>query len=92
MIPAERELFRHSILRHLEASTRFGSTLPELRNYLRISGFSRCKDTEITAELQYLIDKNFVTLVPKEISPENQAWRITAAGRDFLATRGGDDE
>jgi hypothetical protein len=35
--------------------------------------------------LQYLVDKSLLTAVTKTISPENPAWRITAAGRDFLA-------
>ncbi len=33
-----------------------------------------------------------VVRVPKPISPELTTWRISAAGRDFLAERGLDDE
>ena len=42
-----------------------------------------------TTELRYLTDKGFVETPPKTISPEIQTWRITAAGRDWLAQHGG---
>lgn len=43
---------------------------------------------EIREEIQYLVDKGLLTQVDKVISPEIKAWRITAAGRDFLAEGG----
>ena len=43
---------------------------------------------EIAQEIAYLVDKNLMTPVPKRISPEMRAWRITADGRDFLAEEG----
>jgi hypothetical protein len=39
----------------------------------------------VAVELQYLADKGMVATVNKSISPENLCWRITAAGRDFIA-------
>ena len=42
---------------------------------------------QLQAELLYLADKSLLTTIVKPISPENEAWRITAPGRDFLALR-----
>jgi len=47
--------------------------------------------TNYGPELIYLADKGLVAALPKLISPENEAWRITAAGRIFWRPTGGDD-
>lgn len=85
MNATERELFRVALLRVLEANgTRFGLTAEALAALVVRFGFRPA--TEVVAEeLTYLADKGLVVPVGKLISPENSAWRIAAAGRDFLA-------
>jgi hypothetical protein len=48
----------------------------------------RLTEAEVESEMLYLTDKGLAEETTKILSPENQAWRITAAGRDFLATLG----
>ena len=84
-----RELFRLALLRVLDANhTRFGLGLAALKHLAASFGFPNGQDSELERELQYLEDKAHVTEVLKGISPENRAWRITAAGRDYLAEAG----
>jgi hypothetical protein len=92
MNPERRELFRLALLRVLDANhTRFGLGLPALGHLAGSFGFPTPSDSELERELQYLEDKAQITPVLKGISPENRAWRITAAGRDYLA-EAGDEE
>jgi len=48
----------------------------------------RAESQEIQDEVSYLVDKGLLVPVPKRVSPEIKAWRITADGRDFLAEEG----
>ena len=84
----EKENFRIALLRVLEerASDRFGLRASAVPTFLIEHGFRRSEPADISAELQYLADKGLAAPVGKTISPENQCWRISAAGRDFLAT------
>ena len=87
----QRELFRTALLRILDANhTRFGLTVQALCHLMPVFGFFKSKPDEAERELEYLKDKGHVALVPKPISPENRAWRITAEGRDFLAVVSGE--
>ena len=45
-------------------------------------------DSELRAEIDYLVEKGLAKPEAKRISPENKQWTITAEGRDFLATEG----
>lgn len=87
MTAAEREQLRLTLLWSLEAGAklRFGIPTGRLAMQARAEGFSAVTSDEVTAELQYLVDKGLVVQVQKEVSPEMTAWRITAAGRDHLA-------
>ena len=88
MNPTARELFRLALLRVLDSNTSgFGLTPQTLGVLVAEFGFSPRPD-ETQKEIDYLADKSFVTVVGKNISPENRAWRITATGRDELAQRG----
>ncbi len=90
MNPDEREQVRLSMLRHLSANpTRFGITPRLLRQYMRCDG-QPVTDAECEAELLYLEDKGLICETTKLLSPENRAWRITAAGRDLIATAQGE--
>lgn len=81
----KRENLRLALLRALEAGyARWGLPAGALRRLvLRWSAVPTAEEAEI--ELGYLQDKGLIQLVQAQVSPENRRWRITAAGRDFLA-------
>lgn len=86
MTNEQRELFRQAILRVLDSNnTRFGLGVSAVQHSTVLFGFPSPKASDVSAELQYLADKNLIVECLKGISPENRAWRITAAGRDYLA-------
>lgn len=89
MTTAQRELYRIALLRVLEANeTRWGLSAVVLAVHAGAVGFRGLGTELASAELRYLQNKGFVTASPKEISPENPTWRITASGRDWLAANG----
>ncbi len=88
MTSASRELFRLALLRVMDANTTaHGLGAHALATLVIQYGF-RVTVEETQHELRYLEDKGYVSVPPKNISPENKTWRITAAGRDELATQG----
>jgi hypothetical protein len=87
--PEQREQIRLSILRYCEAADQYGLAATLLHQFLRNEGWRGLTAERLELELVYLADKSFLAPVLKPISPENRAWRITAAGRDFLATQMG---
>jgi len=84
----DRELLRINLLSTAQNSHGLGITLVIAKMYARNGGFRNVTDEEIFSEMGYLADKGLITSVEKVISPENKAWRITAAGTDFLAMEG----
>jgi hypothetical protein len=87
----QKELFRMALLRVLEANpTRFGLGVAAVGHHMVLFGFPNPPQVSIGAELQYLEDKGLITQVLKGISPNNRAWRITAAGQDFIASQTAD--
>jgi hypothetical protein len=80
-----REQVRLSLLRYCEAASPFGMAGAMLLQFIRNEGFRTLALEQCEAEILYLADKGLLAPVPKLVSPENPAWRITAAGRDFLA-------
>jgi hypothetical protein len=85
MTKQQREQIRLSILRYCDCADEFGLSEPLLLQFLRSEGFRALSAAKLHAEIIYLADKTFLASVPKLISPENPAWRITASGRDFFA-------
>jgi hypothetical protein len=86
MKPHQRELLRLALLRVLETNaTSYGLGIEALRHLAAQFGFPSPKPAAVALEIQYLEDKGFVLPVNKVVSPENRAWRISAAGRDSLA-------
>lgn len=84
----QRETFRQSLLDVMSANgSEYGLSLKALAALLRGYGI-RPTPRELLDELTYLRDKGLTTQVNKKISPEVGAWRITAEGRDWLATNG----
>lgn len=89
MSPAQLELYRIALLRVLEANeTQYGLSAPVLAVHVAHFGFRGLGAEFVSTELRYLEDKGFVRPPRKAISPENQTWRITGAGRDWLAQNG----
>jgi hypothetical protein len=89
MTAPQREIYRASLLRVLDANpTQWGLSAPVVAQHLAMFGFPGGGSEQAATELRYLQDKGFVEVPSKAISPENQTWRITAAGRDWLASNG----
>ena len=80
----DREQIRLSILRYAEAAANFYTPRIMLQ-CLRAEGFAPIETSDVQKECDYLVEKGFIARVEKMISPENAAYRISAAGRDFLA-------
>lgn len=84
MNPKQRENLRLLILTALEVSKPYAVEIPTLRAALP-TAFRSLTDCDVWAEIEYLVEKGFATPQGKPLSPENSQWKITAAGRDFLA-------
>ena len=88
MSPQQREVLRTAILRTLDTNqTRFGLTAPAVTVHLIPQGF-KVEAEETERELDYLTDKHMAEVIRRSLAPENRAWRINAAGRDWLAEHG----
>jgi hypothetical protein len=87
MTTQQREQIRLSTLRYCEAADPYGLADGLLLQFIRSEGFRAVTAAQLRGELQYLADKSLIATVSKTISPENTAWRVTAAGRDFLAAQ-----
>jgi hypothetical protein len=81
------KLFRVTLLVLAFSAPRRGLPLSSYHTEARASQF-KVSLQDVERELQYLVDKSFVAYVPQIISPEILHYRITAAGRDFLAENG----
>jgi hypothetical protein len=80
-----QKLFRINLLLQLRAAGNLGLTVNELVLGAKAQGHADTKPDAVGEELQYLVDKKQVELVPQEISPEVKSYRINANGRDWLA-------
>jgi hypothetical protein len=89
MTTQQREQIRLGLLRYCDAADEYGLAASLLLQFVRNEGLRRVTAESLDAELAYLADKGLLAAVRKTISPENRSWRITAAGRDLLAERGG---
>jgi hypothetical protein len=83
-----REQLRLRILQLLEASGAVGLKVTTLRIHVAAAGFDSLQPGDLGNEVAYLKDKGFVMTTSKLVSPELERMRITAEGRDFLATEG----
>lgn len=89
MTAFQREQLRLSLLRYLDLNpARWGLSTALLWQCVLSEG-SKATADEIDQELAYLADpsKGLIVRVVKMISPENPSWNITAAGRDYLASK-----
>lgn len=87
MSPALREQFRLKLLQLVEATGAVGMRVPAIDTHLAAHGYDHT-EAQLVAEIAYLADKGLLAQVDKILSPELKRWRITAAGRDFLAEQG----
>jgi RIO-like serine/threonine protein kinase len=87
MSPKTREEIRLLILSSIAAARGYAVPLEGIRLSLPPE-HRRMDDADLRAEVLYLVDKGLIAPEEKTISPENYAWKITAAGRDFLAMEG----
>jgi hypothetical protein len=88
MTSDQKELFRVAVLRVFAANkTRFGLGLPAVAHLATLFGFTDVAPEETAEAVEYLEHKQLLAEVPKTISPENRAWRITPAGVAFLDER-----
>jgi hypothetical protein len=78
------ELFDQAILQVMERNTtRFGLTAQAIKTFCRAHGFE-AEEKETLDRLEYLAGKNLAAEVPKIIDKTFRAWKITAAGRQYL--------
>lgn len=86
MSPKQKELLRMGLLRLIDAAdAERGITENYLLDSINLVGSVKITMAQLRDELAYLRDKSFVTIAPKQLSPENRRWAKTAAGRDLLA-------
>lgn len=83
MNPQQTEQIRLAILRYTLSPISLGL----ITSYLRAEGFTSLDRTQVQAELQYLIDKDLLRIIPNPLSPATPLHRISAQGRDLLATQ-----
>lgn len=81
-----RQLLRLTLLRLLEAAPHNGLPLATLSLGVQTRGLRDVDDDTLRAELTYLVDKGLAVRAPQKLSPELAPWRITADGRDLLAS------
>lgn len=85
ILPETREQVRISTLRYAAGAAARGMNASLLVQFLRTEFRKDFKTEELEAEFEYLRQKGLLEPVGKSISPEVMVWRITAAGRDWLA-------
>lgn len=88
MTSEKRELVRCGLLQVAELSPVYAVTVQVFQMGLSMRGIAGIERDDVLSELTYLADKGLLESKSKMVSPENRAWRITAKGRDFLATGG----
>lgn len=69
-----------------QAGTR-GLSARLLMQFIRTEFRKQFSYEDLEAEIQYLFDKMYLAPIEKSVSPENSVWRVTATGRDWLATQ-----
>lgn len=88
MTPVRRHQLRTALLMLIDAAKPYALELPALRLGLPHHGFRGLADEMILPELDYLVEKGLAARGGARLGPEVGEWKITAEGRDFLATEG----
>lgn len=85
----QKELFREAVLRVMDTNrTRFGLPVAAIQLRMGVFGFPAPNSDDIADALEYLARKGLAEESFKVLSPGNRAWRITAAGIDYVDERG----
>jgi hypothetical protein len=85
MTTEQEELLDIALLRVMDANnTRFGLGAQSLALLVNQYGFSP-KVEVVQKRIGYLVGKGLVEATSKPLHPENETWRITSAGMDFVA-------
>lgn len=82
-----REHLRNRILMDANAIGKQGLTLEGYFQGAKAVGLPSDR-IEVDREIDYLVGKGLLEGVKKTISPEIPRWKISAAGRDYLAEEG----
>ena len=79
----KNETIRHTLLLQLEAA--YPVSLPQetLRQGLYLAGFILATN-DLNKELQYLVDKGFITPIKNELCPACRRYKLSTKGIDFL--------
>ena len=79
----KNEMIRHTLLLQLEAA--YPVSLPQetLRQGLHLAGLDT-HPTDLKKELQYLVDKEFITPIKNELCPACRRYKLSTQGIDFL--------
>lgn len=88
MTPEHRELLRVAIMETADSAKPFAVDLRLLLIGVRTLGLRSVSSGEVLAEADYLDGKGLLERCRKVVSPEMAGWKITAAGRDWLAEEG----
>lgn len=85
MEPTQQELFDKALLSVLDANrTRFGLGLRAIGHQMAPFGFPAPKEDLVADRIDYLVRKDLVEEVTKNVHAANRAWRLTPAGFDFV--------
>jgi hypothetical protein len=87
MTAEDIELLQEKMLLLCHAAGRFG--LPDARILRTLQKDSYAIDQPtLDRHLRYLLSKNWITAVAKELRPDLRRWETTAAGDEYLMRQG----
>lgn len=87
MTPEYLRQFRINLLLQAREAGRFGLSVNAFLIGAKSAGFRSATAETVREEIDYLQDKEQLDTVPQEISPEVESFRVTATGRDWLASQ-----
>lgn len=77
------ELIRQTLLLQLEAAYPVSLPIKTLQQGIQLAGIGIGKN-DLIKELEYLFDKNFITLTKNELCPQQKRYKLSTKGIDFL--------
>ena len=77
------ELIRRTLLLQLEAAYPVSLPPKTLHQGIQLAGITMDKN-ELLKELEYLLDKGFITLTQNELCPQHKRYKLSTKGIDFL--------
>lgn len=83
----KNELLLHTILIQLDAAYPASLPIETLWHGLKLSGHKFNNDIPIK-ELEYLLEKGFLTIISSEVCPIKKRYKLTTKGIDYLDEMG----